>query len=511
MRYFLFTKKHTLYAGLLILFGLTSCYDHDRSLEEDSTNKASNAGTVESVYDQKSNLKREFGKALIQAMKESQMLRDLLKTEALKMFNKEYDVLYLLIKDKRLENTSVEELMVKHLGGKEKLDEIISQNPTLTILVPELPNESFSAELWDTQNEVPAVAIRTSTSNDVPFITADGTEDVIPGKYTPAFPILVLKENERVIASTSNARSYKQFSQLKTREVYNRDGLTLKLWDNAFDHSIKSPVETKRAARYTDSKVREAYNIYKHANGWHRDYIYYNITPSNPNGEYRDYYKEHITSFSMVGDPIGAYIKISDQVEDPKAHTFSNSPSSFWTDGKFDFKVIANVNSKNAGAQITSSFSVDPTDIFSFTYICAGEGGLRICAITDVSLKTMSLSVPLFSWKLEEYSPTVKFSFEEIDLSETHTITESRTMQYAANFSINPKTGFLEKIGLKFGAKRTEKQTQTYQIIYKKENDFLGEAIVDFSNKVLLGDGTITREYRTGYYKFTLEPRRVQY
>ena len=489
--------RNIFYVGLMILVWMYSCNDYDQSLDEKSTNKVGIVNNLESLYDEDSNLKREFGKALIGAMKQSKALRGLLKTEALKMFDKDYDVLYLLIKDKQLENSSVEELIAKHLGGKQQLNEIISQNPTLTILVPELPNNSFSAKLWDTESMVPAVAIRINKGNGVPIIKTDGTQGVIPAKYIPVFPVLVIKNNERVIASNSSSRNNKRFNQLKTRSVYSGNGLTLKFWDNTFDNSTKH-TERKRTITNPSSKLKEAYNIYKYADGWQRDYIYYGITPSNPNGNYKYDYKEHITTFSLAGNPENAISKINDQNSD-------------WTEGSYEFRIITTINSKNGvGEQLINGFVCSKLSIGGLEF-SKPSNGLVSSKLT--SLNTIPISIPLINWKLEDYSPAIKIYIEEVDLSETYTISETRTVKFATNFSINPTLGFLEKVGLKFGASLAEEQTQTNQISYTKESDFLGEVIVNFADNVIIGKNNstyTTRVYSTGYCKLGLEPKKVQ-
>ena len=475
-------KKIAFYFGLLLLIGLFSCREDDQSIDR---------ADLEKLYDQNSNLKREFGRALVNAMKESKMLRSVLKTEALKMFDNDYDVLYVLIKDKRLENGSVEELMAKHLGGKEKLDEIISQYPTLTIFVPELPNHSFSAELWNT-HDVPAVAIWTgkrSGVGGVPFIKTNGHEDVVPREYIPAFPILVIKDNERVIAL--NDKNHKWFSQLETKTVYNGGWVRLKFWNNVFD-PLKTIIERKKQGSNLDPKLKKAYEMYKNAYGWHRDYIYYNITPSDTIGQYNNEYKEYIETFSMDGDPEVMYKVINH--------------GNYWTDGFFEFAVSTTISSKHDIGQIITVLSVCSDDLFTIEYKRLGNR-FRPSA---VSVKTASVHLPLFGWKLEEYCSGIKLHVDEVDLPKIATRTENRRVGYATNFSINPTSGFLEKTG--FGAGLLDVKTKTYEVAYFKTSDFLGETIIEFSDAVVLSDNLspyFAKEYSTGACKVGVAPVKI--
>lgn len=94
-------------------------------------------------------------------------------------------------------------------------------------------------------------------------------------------------------------------------------------------------------------------------------------------------------------------------------------------------------------------------------------------------------------------------------------------MKFAANFNIDATLGVKVKAGLKFGASLETTQTNTVQKTFTQGNDFLGEAIVNFADKVILGQTAVgwlggarwqTRDYTTGlgYCKFSIEPKRVQ-
>ncbi|MFN7258298.1 MAG: hypothetical protein ACK5TU_00245 [Cyclobacteriaceae bacterium] len=117
------------------------------------------------LSDTQTNQKRAFAKAFAKALSDNVQLRELVKREALKMFDNDFDVLYYLIKDEQIgDGTSVRSLLQQYFENAEDLTQIENDIPTLTIFVPELPNESFSANLWDTQSEVPHVAYNTKST-----------------------------------------------------------------------------------------------------------------------------------------------------------------------------------------------------------------------------------------------------------------------------------------------------------------------------------------------------------
>lgn len=251
-------------------------------------------------------------------LKDSPAVRKLIKDEALKQIDFDYDVLYLLVKDEILsDNTTLEEQLLKYLDP-ELLTSVETQIPNLTVFVPKLPENSFSAELWDVNNEAPCVGIRTKETNDIPAFDSEGKEYLIEAQYIPAYPIVVIKENERVFADDECTRS----GSISTSFI-STNNMRFRFVDNVFDNvsEKKDRIQTRSETGPDEDvlKVYEAYNIYGTSpSGWQRDYVYYNITSTSPKGPFDYNYKEFLTSFELLGDPQNALNKISDQTGDPK-------------------------------------------------------------------------------------------------------------------------------------------------------------------------------------------------
>jgi hypothetical protein len=460
-------------------------------------------------------LKTVFGKAFASALADSTSLRKLIKDEALAKFDNDYDVLYHLIKDRPLEDgQTVRELLLGYFESEEQLSNVERELPLLTIFVPELPMKSFSAKSWDAETQIPAVGITSYKTNDVTLIDHKGEERIIEAGFIPAFPVVVIKENERVIqVATSNPSS-----MAKGRVLQASGNLRFAFLADCFD---RTRTTDKSAARFTttpDTKLLDAYNIYLGTDGWHRDYIYYNITPGQPKGPFSYAYQEHIRSFSMAGDPAVAFSKIADQTGDPALRGYTRDPNSGWTGGAFEFKVRVLLNAKNGlGQEFITYFSALPDELFALTYeeLIAG---LYVPRITG--LKPKDLMLPLFAWNLDDYASTIKIEVEEVDITETIVQSESRTVKFATNFGIDVGWGTKVKVGLKFGASLEETRTETSQRTYTVGNDLLGAVIVNFADNVLTGSFTfpfgsrkklwISREYSTGWYSISVEPTRVQ-
>lgn len=103
---------------ILSFFLLAACSTEENFTEDKNTQELSHA----SQKDEKSTLKETFAISLMKSLNESPRLRDLLKNETLKMFNKDYEVLIYSIKDNILENgMTLEELINKNSEADFKL------------------------------------------------------------------------------------------------------------------------------------------------------------------------------------------------------------------------------------------------------------------------------------------------------------------------------------------------------------------------------------------------------
>jgi len=511
--------RHKLWMSIGILAFAFSCSED--VLKETEVKQENVFAQRDVKKTEKWQIKENFGFALSSALNESFELRKILKEEALKMFNKDYEVLVYLIKDVRLDNNlTFEDLINSYLEEDQNLQSILNIEPTLTILVPKLPMDSFSAQNWDVATEIPAIAIRTNVTNEVPLITPKGELEIMPTDVTPGFPVLVIKNNERLVSNIENT----DIDKYDTRVVYDKDGIVIKFWANSFDNEFRNGNNTKqRVTNYLDPVITQAYNIYQqqypNLNGWQRDYIYYGIEPSNPNGPFSYDFQEHITTFSMYGNALNAHDKISDQTGDP--HYRNNhriNANSHWTGGFFEFKVKTIINAKNGvGNELINGFTLSPYELFHLEYEIYSKGKSfwkkRYYRLKNISLKQALVNLPLINWDLDAYATSIKIEIEEVDLTTTTVTTDTRAVDFATNFEIN--TEVYKKIGLKFGASYKNTQTRTVQKTYTLGNDELGHVIVNFADKVVtkkIGNKWETREYITGkgYCKFSVEPKRVQ-
>ena len=186
---------------LLALFIVGSC-------SNDMIETSNNSSLIEESYDEidLNSLKSEFSFALARVLNESEGVRKLIKEEAIKQFDYDYDVLYMLVKDKQLSGGgTLEGFLLKYIS-RENLLTLYKEMPTLTIFVPSLPGDSFSAERWNTAQEIPYVAYK-NKENEILFVDNTGNLDIINHDEIPIFPIVVVKPSERVILQSASTRS----------------------------------------------------------------------------------------------------------------------------------------------------------------------------------------------------------------------------------------------------------------------------------------------------------------
>jgi hypothetical protein len=501
-------KKLSLFAAAMLLV-VASCTD-DQVVTQPDAFVAHQKATPE----QKDEMKILFGKALASALAESPSFRELIKNEALKMFDNDYDVLWLTIKNTKLkEGITARELVNKHLQGDGDLDRIEKQVKLLTIFVPILPENTFSADLWNTETQIPTVGITSHKTNDVLMVDSFGKEWILKGEHSPAFPALAIKENERLVNGTTAPDMQGRTDRSNTFTTGDSEEFTFLADCFNGAKTLRNAVANRTAQNYDlDEKVRMAFT-YMGTDNWQRDYIYYAICPplGYDNGEYLYSHMEHLAWFKLLGGT-SAYSKIADQTDDPKTRLSSSSnPLSGWTTGFYEFKVRVLLNGKNGvGNELITYFSAQPSDLFTFTHVRYG-----VTYVTTVTgTKEYFVKLPLFGWDLNSYSTSVKIDIEEVDNPETTSTSDTRSASFAMNFGFEGT--IFKKIGAKLGGSLESTQTQTTTKTVTVGSDELGEVIVNFGDAIILSSangifGPFTvREYQTGWYSITVEPFKVQ-
>ena len=498
-------------------------------------------------------LKQKFSSALVKVLGQNEEVRSLIKEEALKQIDFDYDVLYCLIKDKQLKNgVTLEEYLEKYLTSDE-LKCIHKQLPTLTLFVPTLPENSFSVHSWNTIDELPAVAVKVSDNNDVKIYYGNGETEVFPADIIPGFPVVVVKENERIvrngeILSKTVSENIEETNLIFVDEIFNnlhgKDLVNTKTRANRPDRPVPLP-KVDNPEDYLPANMKktyEAYKIYKNTTGWQRDYIYYGITPTTDKGPFDYNMKEFLVGFELMGDALGFYRKIADQDGDPKSSIPiggvlpANSSIITWTEGEYEFKVTTYVGSKSTiGTEYKSFFRLKPDQLFRAeverVISRPGMPGYTVYKLVGLKSKRVDLDLPLFEWDLENYGSTIKIAIEEVDGQETEVNSISSSIEFATNFGFDASFGEKVKFGVKFGSTIKEVLNVSNTITKTLGGDELGEVIINFADPVVISDEfryhykprtnpreqavvdytepTFNSKYYTGWYRLYISPKKT--
>lgn len=449
-----------------------------------------------------------FAHTLAKSIYESQSLRLFIKEKALNKFDNDYDILLPLVKNEIIDNgKSFKEILSENMPDSVDYDDIEDRNPLLTIFVPTLPENTFSPQNWDISTQIPFVAV--NSTDKIKIYNHKGLFAIINRDQIPYYPVIVLKDCERI--RFNNNKSITRSSTISDYIFIDE------CYRNTQSISVKAGTPALTDIDPTDPKIIAAYNIYEFINGWHRDYIYYNITPTDTSGLITLSYQEYIKYFKLgtpndTGERV--YDRISDSSLDPEyVEPRKSLGVAAWTDGAFEFLFTVKLNAKNGiGENLKKHVTLAPEQIFDLQYTTDHN---NYYIVSSFSAKNVELNLPLFTWDLMDYSPSIKISIEEVDPSEVITTIQESSATFATNFNISLGG---KKMGLKFGASSTETSTVRFETTIHLNNDQFGDIIVNFSDNILvpyrdkitgqLTERKIYRKYYNSYCTMIVAPEK---
>lgn len=313
---------------------------------------------------------QNFSVTLSKAIYANKEVREFLKREAVKQFDRNYDVLYYPLKDQKVSgDKTFRDILVSYSSEKEMKD-IERSVPLLNILIPRISFLNVFPEKLDVEDAELPVAIQRNDSTD---LLLNGEKvSTLPANEFPGFNVVVVNENIRVSA---------------TKNVMTR-GSEGELWSYEFKNESyrnDEPVKTRSGFENTNryKKAREAFEVgfnrddnSDHQRALQRDYIYFGMTPEKTSGQLNKSVTEYL-SFIEVDPKV--YTKISDQEKgksaDPRiiqsevhihAGTFTHEQliNLMWTQGAYNF--IIEIGTSVANKPIKVIVPAYPDDIWDF-------------------------------------------------------------------------------------------------------------------------------------------------
>lgn len=473
--------KNLLFAITLIAFNCLILFSCKR---EELTSPLTPKSTNESAAKEKeSKALRRFSEILSHAVYSNADLRGFIKAEALKEFDNDYDVFYPFVKDKIVSgNKTFRDVLTGYTKDPQELLEIEASLPLLNIYVPELPS-GFSADKWDYMNEKPYVSPAIVKNDKISLYQEGALKDSLDQSYIPGFPVLVVKNNERL--------RLKGGIRLKSSST--PDMGSYEFIDDAFNGKIKTKTIYKLETDLIPELIT-AYNVMGVGSyNWQRDNIYYGLTlAQNSQGPLNRRIIERIEAIKFTSQ---AFYVMSDQAGDPglKAPQLVNSQRNhdqiqnlLWSEGRFEIQIDVLVsNLSGLGTTLEKHFNAAPGELFSITYAEQRVGSFYVYKATGVIPKDFYPHINLISWDLENNGFAWKFIVSEKDEQTVDTRTETVTNEFATNFGFT--LGISKKLSLNFGGSAKKTIVNTHTIVVTRNSDPLGTLETDFSKPVITG------------------------
>ncbi len=482
----------------------------------------------------------EFASILSKAVNNETALRLFLKKEALKQFDKDYDVFYPWLRDCDIDgNNSFEEILKKY-DDKNLLERITETIPKLTIMIPDWEwLGAFSVLNWDTNDSDVAVGFASENSTIKVFEKGEYVGKVEQNQI-PSFPILLIKENERMKEIKAPTRSSIGIYDFADDEFNNSYPITTRIsWKDHYSDQIYTLPEPNNnvTAAELDPAVLKAFEEFGDENYYYqRDYIYYGMTKQIDSGRFNPKYKEYLYKIKF-SDALNDGLYESGDGSFPDEYENKGSEKSvdelrkldFRIDGNLDLRFNVLVGDKSGSLSCyTFAKSINMKDLFDYDRVHINMRHKTwvvwrrkyVYNIDKQCLKPKwftidkPLPIPLGDcWNLASKSSNIKINVEEWDSGNETEKTFSSTFTIAQNTSSETTTSG-DKTSSKYGYGISSSAQTKNEVKIKstdKTDDF-GDAIINYLNTIIKKkneDGSYEiYVYTTGTVDMMIFPRR---
>lgn len=349
--------------------GLTACTNDLTDAEP-----ADHTQNTKTQTENKEALLTEFAQSLSRAVYADRDLRQFLKTEASRQFDKNYDVLYQKVKNEKVGSATFRDVLRRYIS-EEKLEAVESAVPELNILMPEIPMFDVRATNYDVSDKELPVAVAGKAQNTL-YLNGEKAASLRLDEV-PDFHVLVVNVNKRVVVNPHRTRGTQEADfQFRHPE-----------YDPANDRLAKASRSVTMPEDYLGQKAIEAYRyFYKNdgseaQKGYQRDYVYYDMKPGDKVGRFNNAVSEYISYIEVSPN---LYSLIADDTEESKTPTnkdpyirakdvtkergaFRNDQlllSQMWTDGAYNF--VFQVVSSTDDRPRTLIIPAKPSDLWNF-------------------------------------------------------------------------------------------------------------------------------------------------
>ena len=447
----------------------------------------------------------DFAEILSSAVYSELPLRDFIKSEALKEFDRDFDVFYPFVKDEIVYDNQTFRQILEKYDTKGLLQEIEAREPLLNILVPDwswVDEECFSVCNWDVANPDVLVTYECPGSL-IPLYGKGELLGSMQGNEFPSIPVLVVKRNERMVYQPTKSGplmydfddpAYDGSQEVKTKGIW---------YDDVYDFDILPPSNTVHPLTLP-SKVRVAYTeSKKNSLMKQRDHIYYDMTAVRDTGMVDIHYSEELYRFcfasgnipALTDDPMSGDNMSLNEISYNYGQAMSEEALKTygWIEGRFELIITVKAGEHLEqivlpSIQISDAFAVDKVHYTWYEDIF-GVVTYRWYRVEQSELvpRWIVINHELFTWDLSIFPYSYTVHFEEKDSDMTTTYTQTATYSYATNFTLSGEgSASTVKIGFGSGSSSQTSRSSTVTLTQNEGSDDLGTEEVYYSDAVVL-------------------------
>lgn len=495
--------------------------------EKEEKTKALSQDTTAIKIDPKE-AENQFAVILSKAVSKNEALRVFIKKEALKRFDKDFDVFYPYVKNLEVsKGQTFRDIILSYADSEEQLLSIEASEPKLNILVPDfswVSKDCFNIMKWDTSSEYVAVGYDDMLDEHPLFYNGE-LLGKMPSDAFPGFPTLIVKSNERMKISPVRTKSGElefefvdeAFNGMKEAETKGMWGYEAwDMWNENQPYDLVVPGDNFISEKDLKAISPETIRAYEEFglgwnNGVQRDYINYGMSKTNTdNGVLNKFERDLIYNISFT---IKTLWTMADSPGDPSFKPlytgrddrpgFNDALRRLWGDGNFEIKIEFYKNIIGSGpASIGEVMLImSPRDLMyvtklsrTFQWNFFGNNWSSYSLYEDnVKPKWFypgddggSLSIIKNDWNLGTESDNVWVKVSEIDNTTTHTVTETKTFKQATTIGLSAD-GEWKKIKLGLSSSHNQEKSESYQVSvsYTEGSDNLSFFPLGFEESII--------------------------
>lgn len=509
----------------------------------------------------------QFAEILSGVVSCDEEVRGFLKDEALKQFDKDYDVFYPFVKDQTFSSgKTLRQLLSSYEKYKGQLNEIEKAVPKLTILIPDyswVDPHCFSVSSWDVSNEQVCVGFDDHTEGHRLFYKG-AFLDYFPSCSFPSFPVLIVKSNERISASISTKSGENEYYFADPAF----DGIqSTKAWlwgkNEGYLENPESGTDlfsqTGNFISYDElnaisPSVIQAYNEFpRSANGVQRDYVYYGMTVANStNGRLNKNMRDMLYRFRLT--PEALFFISDDELGDPNIGSWlwtgrDDRPSfseaiprlwDLWGGGNYEMRLQFFQAYPNSGVSCVGSIvlSFSPDEImyvdrcyntFEWNFWGNNWSSYQV-NVSDIESKwyypgdkNNPLPIVGATWNLSKESDNLFLRVYEFDPSGSESISKSHIFKrsLSVSTSVNPNVGITDaiKLGLGVSGSWGDEISDSRQYTYTRStsSDDLDDCEINYTDKYILTssvkdgeNGYQLETFGNAYYSVSFVPINIE-